>query len=328
MKLMGQAQIVEVSDVTNFGLESTKVKRVIVIEEGSWGHSIANAPLMNKFSVSEIKNATEKTEVGVYEKLVQTTHEANAGVGLNAVTHLAIHETRVLGYWGWPSGTIQQPPPLEPPDPSLAMEAEITPTPHRPPPKPPNTDPQMTISETPPVAATTRKIEAPQSCFGSITKEKEKQVELKLGGITSCDELKWKWVKIFPKIFGQEWKYERGLELRKFVTLRGLCHKVGNTIANYRFECIMGACRNIFLIEDTTWEQARASCVSPFLQRLNDVVRAKSRKKSLEEALIEMAKSPCSQSTTIIATQLGENSMFKLDAGGMADVVVANRDNI
>ena len=109
MKLMGQAQIVEVSGVTNFGLESTKVKRVIVIEEGLWGHSIANALMvapMCKFSVSEIKNATEKAQVGVYEEWAQTTHKVDTGVGLNAVTHSAIHETRVLGYWGWLPGPI------------------------------------------------------------------------------------------------------------------------------------------------------------------------------------------------------------------------------
>ncbi|KAE9608329.1 hypothetical protein Lal_00025831 [Lupinus albus] len=46
--------------------------------------------------------------------------------------------------------------------------------------------------------------------------------------ITSCDELKWKWVEIFlQKRFGWTWKYENGQELRKFAILRGLCHKVG-----------------------------------------------------------------------------------------------------
>ena len=83
-------------------------------------------------------------------------------------------------------------------------------------------------------------------------KEKEKLVELKLGGISSCDELKWKWVKIFLKIFGRQWKYERGPELRKFVTLHGFCHEVGNTIADYRFEFIMGDPRNFLLVEDSS----------------------------------------------------------------------------
>ncbi|CAL0327795.1 unnamed protein product [Lupinus luteus] len=46
--------------------------------------------------------------------------------------------------------------------------------------------------------------------------------------ITSCDELKWKWVETFlQKRFGWKWKHESGQELRKFAILRGLCHKVG-----------------------------------------------------------------------------------------------------
>ncbi|XP_061355270.1 protein REDUCED CHLOROPLAST COVERAGE 2 isoform X2 [Gastrolobium bilobum] len=46
--------------------------------------------------------------------------------------------------------------------------------------------------------------------------------------ITSCDELKWKWVEIFLlKRFGWQWKYEIGQDFRKFAILRGLCHKVG-----------------------------------------------------------------------------------------------------
>ena len=76
---------------------------LLLLNEGLWGHSIANALMvapMCKFSVSEIKNATEKAQVGVYEEWAQTTHKVDTGVGLNAVTHLAIHETRVLGYWG------------------------------------------------------------------------------------------------------------------------------------------------------------------------------------------------------------------------------------
>ncbi|KAI5441207.1 protein REDUCED CHLOROPLAST COVERAGE 2 [Lathyrus oleraceus] len=46
--------------------------------------------------------------------------------------------------------------------------------------------------------------------------------------ITSCDELKWKWVEIFLlKRFGWKWNHESGKDLRKFAILRGLCHKVG-----------------------------------------------------------------------------------------------------
>ncbi|RDX93896.1 Protein TSS, partial [Mucuna pruriens] len=46
--------------------------------------------------------------------------------------------------------------------------------------------------------------------------------------ITSCDELKWRWVENFLlKRFGWQWKYENGQDLRKFSILRGLCHKVG-----------------------------------------------------------------------------------------------------
>lgn len=45
--------------------------------------------------------------------------------------------------------------------------------------------------------------------------------------VTSCDELKWKWVEIFLlKRFGWQWKYECSQDLRKFSILRGLCHKV------------------------------------------------------------------------------------------------------
>ncbi|OIW19851.1 hypothetical protein TanjilG_27217 [Lupinus angustifolius] len=50
--------------------------------------------------------------------------------------------------------------------------------------------------------------------------------ESKDADITSCDELKWKWVEIFlQKRFGWKWKYENDQELRKFAILRGLCHK-------------------------------------------------------------------------------------------------------
>ncbi|TKY73152.1 TSS protein [Spatholobus suberectus] len=46
--------------------------------------------------------------------------------------------------------------------------------------------------------------------------------------ITSCDELKWRWVENFLlKRFGWQWKYENGQDLRKFAILRELCHKVG-----------------------------------------------------------------------------------------------------
>ncbi|KAH1127130.1 hypothetical protein GLYMA_06G223500v4 [Glycine max] len=46
--------------------------------------------------------------------------------------------------------------------------------------------------------------------------------------ITSCEELKWRWVENFLlKRFGWQWKDENGKDLRKFAILRGLCHKVG-----------------------------------------------------------------------------------------------------
>ncbi|KAK7281559.1 hypothetical protein RIF29_09661 [Crotalaria pallida] len=53
-------------------------------------------------------------------------------------------------------------------------------------------------------------------------------LEINDADISSCDELKWKWVEIFlQKRFGWKWKYESGQEFRKFAILRGLCHKVG-----------------------------------------------------------------------------------------------------
>ncbi|KAI4344329.1 hypothetical protein L6164_011568 [Bauhinia variegata] len=46
--------------------------------------------------------------------------------------------------------------------------------------------------------------------------------------ITSCDDLKWKWVETFLlKRFGWQWNHESRQDLRKFAILRGLCHKVG-----------------------------------------------------------------------------------------------------
>ncbi|MED6123393.1 hypothetical protein PIB30_048756 [Stylosanthes scabra] len=46
--------------------------------------------------------------------------------------------------------------------------------------------------------------------------------------ITSCYDLKWKWVELFLlKRFGWQFKYESCRDLRKFAILRGLCHKVG-----------------------------------------------------------------------------------------------------
>ncbi|XP_015955184.1 protein REDUCED CHLOROPLAST COVERAGE 2 [Arachis duranensis] len=46
--------------------------------------------------------------------------------------------------------------------------------------------------------------------------------------ITSCYELKWKWVELFLlKRFGWQFKHESCQDLRKFAILRGLCHKVG-----------------------------------------------------------------------------------------------------
>ncbi|KAJ1410318.1 Tetratricopeptide-like helical domain superfamily [Sesbania bispinosa] len=52
--------------------------------------------------------------------------------------------------------------------------------------------------------------------------------EINDADITSCDELKWKWVEIFlQKRFGWQWKHESSQDLRKFAILRGLCHKVG-----------------------------------------------------------------------------------------------------
>ncbi|XP_027067368.1 protein REDUCED CHLOROPLAST COVERAGE 2 isoform X2 [Coffea arabica] len=46
--------------------------------------------------------------------------------------------------------------------------------------------------------------------------------------ITDDDTLKWKWVKTFLlNRFGWKWKDENSHDLRKFLILRGLCHKVG-----------------------------------------------------------------------------------------------------
>ncbi|OVA11480.1 UBA/THIF-type NAD/FAD binding fold [Macleaya cordata] len=69
---------------------------------------------------------------------------------------------------------------------------------------------------------------------------------------------------------------------------------------------------NNFMVDESSIGHSKAKCVCAFLQELNDAVKAKFVEES-PEALIETNPSFFSQFTLVIATQLKEASMLKLD---------------
>ncbi|KAF8409568.1 hypothetical protein HHK36_005646 [Tetracentron sinense] len=69
---------------------------------------------------------------------------------------------------------------------------------------------------------------------------------------------------------------------------------------------------NNFMLDESSIGQSKAKCVCAFLQELNDAVKAKFVEES-PEALIETNPSLFSQFTLVIATQLVEASVVKLD---------------
>lgn len=69
---------------------------------------------------------------------------------------------------------------------------------------------------------------------------------------------------------------------------------------------------NNFMLDEKSLGQSKAKCVCAFLQELNDAVKAKFVEES-PETLIESAPSFFTQFTLVIATQILENSLVKLD---------------
>ncbi|GMJ13408.1 AUXIN RESISTANT 1 [Hibiscus trionum] len=69
---------------------------------------------------------------------------------------------------------------------------------------------------------------------------------------------------------------------------------------------------NNFMVDDSSLGQSKAKCVCSFLQELNDAVKAKFIEE-YPEALIDTSPSFFSQFTLVVATQLVEESMVKLD---------------
>ncbi|KHG02955.1 NEDD8-activating enzyme E1 regulatory subunit -like protein [Gossypium arboreum] len=69
---------------------------------------------------------------------------------------------------------------------------------------------------------------------------------------------------------------------------------------------------NNFMVDDSSLGQSKAKCVCSFLQELNDAVKAKFIEE-YPEALIDTNPSFFSQFTLVVATQLVEESMVKLD---------------
>lgn len=69
---------------------------------------------------------------------------------------------------------------------------------------------------------------------------------------------------------------------------------------------------NNFMLDEESLGQSKAKCVCSFLQELNDAVKAKFVEES-SETLIETNPSFFAQFTLVIATQLVENSLLKLD---------------
>ncbi|XP_004515094.1 NEDD8-activating enzyme E1 regulatory subunit AXR1-like [Cicer arietinum] len=74
----------------------------------------------------------------------------------------------------------------------------------------------------------------------------------------------------------------------------------------------VGDLGNNFLVDESFLGQSKAKCVCSFLQELNDAVKAKFVEE-YPDALIETNPSFFSQFTLVVATQLGESSMVKLD---------------
>ncbi|RXH89974.1 hypothetical protein DVH24_032331 [Malus domestica] len=69
---------------------------------------------------------------------------------------------------------------------------------------------------------------------------------------------------------------------------------------------------NNFMVDESSVGKSKAKCVCQFLQELNDAVKAKFIEE-YPEVLIETNPSFFSQFTLVVATQLGESSMVKLD---------------
>ncbi|KAI4322556.1 hypothetical protein L6164_022237 [Bauhinia variegata] len=69
---------------------------------------------------------------------------------------------------------------------------------------------------------------------------------------------------------------------------------------------------NNFMVDESSIGQSKAKCVCSFLQELNDAVKAKFIAE-YPEALIETNPSFFSQFTLVVATQLVEDSMIRLD---------------
>lgn len=74
----------------------------------------------------------------------------------------------------------------------------------------------------------------------------------------------------------------------------------------------LGDLGNNFMVDESSVGQSKAKCVCAFLQELNDAVKAKFIEE-YPEALIETNPSFFSQFTLVVATQLVEDSMMKLD---------------
>ncbi|XP_021822830.1 NEDD8-activating enzyme E1 regulatory subunit AXR1-like [Prunus avium] len=74
----------------------------------------------------------------------------------------------------------------------------------------------------------------------------------------------------------------------------------------------LGDLGNNFMVDESSVGKSKAKCVCQFLQELNDAVKAKFIEE-YPEALIETNPSFFSQFTLVVATQLVEDSMVKLD---------------
>ncbi|KAL5573331.1 hypothetical protein UlMin_022928 [Ulmus minor] len=74
----------------------------------------------------------------------------------------------------------------------------------------------------------------------------------------------------------------------------------------------VGDLGNNFMVDESSVGQSKAKCVCAFLQELNDAVKAKFIEE-YPEALIEKNPSFFSQFSLVVATQLVEDSMIKLD---------------
>ncbi|KAI4310359.1 hypothetical protein MLD38_035342 [Melastoma candidum] len=74
----------------------------------------------------------------------------------------------------------------------------------------------------------------------------------------------------------------------------------------------VGDLGNNFMVDESSIGQSKAKCVCSFLQELNDAVKAKFVEESPPK-LIESNPSFFSQFTLVVATQLAEDSMIKLD---------------